>query len=66
MMADYQLSLVESAELLESMAGKLKPSQMAAFVLFLSATISNGCNVRQKRVLKDLDKLTKEREAQRG
>ena len=43
------------------MAGKLKPSQMAAFVLSLSATISNECNVRQKRVLKDLDKLTKER-----
>ena len=65
-MADYQSSLVESAELLEDMAGKLKPSQMATFVLSLSATISNECNVRQKRVLKDLDKLTKEREAQRG
>ena len=65
-MADYQASLVESAELLEDMAGKLHASQMAAFVLSLSATISNECNVRQKRVLKDLDKLTREREVQRG
>lgn len=65
-MADYQASLVESAELLENMACKLKPSQMVAFVLSLSATISNECNVRQKRVLKDLDKLTKEREVRRG
>lgn len=65
-MADYQASLVESAELLESMAGSLKPTQMAAFVLSLSATISNECNVRQKRVLKDLDKLTREREVRRG
>lgn len=48
------------------MAGKLRPSQMAAFVLSLSATVSNECNVRQKNVLKDLDKLTKEREVQRG
>ena len=63
-MADYQQSLLESAELLEDMAGKLRPSQMAAFVL--SATVSNECNVRQKNVLKDLDKLTKEREVQRG
>ena len=39
---------------------------MAAFVLSLSATVSNECNVRQKKVLKDLDKLTKEREVQRG
>ena len=62
-MADYQASLVESAELLEEM---LKPTQMAAFVLSLSATISDECNVRQKRVLKDLDELTKEREVQRG
>lgn len=65
-MADYQASLVESAELLEDMAGKLKPSQMAAFVLSLPATVSNECNVGQKKVLKDLDKLTKEREVQRG
>lgn len=65
-MSDYQQLLVESAELLEVMAGKLKPSQMAAFVLSLSATVSNECNVRQKKVLKDLDKLTKEREVQRG
>ena len=65
-MADYQASLLESAEVLEDMAGKLRPLQMAAFVLWLSATISNECNVRQKNVLKDLDKLTKEREAQRG
>lgn len=65
-MADYQTSLMESAELLEDMAGKLRPSQTAAFVLSLSATVSNECNVRQKKVLKDLDKLTKEREAQRG
>lgn len=65
-MADYQASLVESAELLEDMAGKLRASQMAAFVLSLSATISNECNVRQKRVLKDLDKLTREREVRRG
>ena len=65
-MADYQQSLLESAELLEDMAGKLRPSQMAAFVLPLSATVSNECNVRQKKVLKDLDKLTKEREVQRG
>ena len=61
-MADYQ----QSPELLEDMAGKLRPSQMAAFVLSLSATVSNECNVRQKNVLKDLDKLTKEREVQRG
>ena len=65
-MADYQQSLLESAELLEDMAGKLRPSQMASFVLSLSATVSNECNVRQKNVLKDLDKLTKEREVQRG
>ena len=65
-MADYQASVVESAELLEEMAGKLKPTQMASFVLSLSATISDECNVRQKRVLKDLDELTKEREVQRG
>ena len=65
-MADYQQSLLESAELLEDMAGKLRPSQMAAFVLSLAATVSNECNVRQKKVLKDLDKLTKEREVQRG
>lgn len=65
-MADYQQSLLESAELLEDMAGKLRLSQMAAFVLSLSATVSNECNVRQKKVLKDLDKLTKEREVQRG
>lgn len=65
-MADYQQSLLESAELLEDMAGKLRPAQMAAFVLSLSATVSNECNVRQKNVLKDLDKLTKEREVQRG
>ena len=65
-MADYQASLVESAELLEEMAGKLKPTQMAAFVLSLSAPISDECNVRPKRVLKDLDELTKEREVQRG
>ena len=65
-MADYQQSLLESAELLEDMAGKLRTSQMAAVVLSLSATVSNECNVRQKNVLKDLDKLTKEREVQRG
>lgn len=65
-MADYQSALADSAELLEVMAGKLEPLQMAAFVLSLSATISNECNVRQRRVLNDLDKLTKEREAQRG
>ena len=65
-MADYQQSLLESAELLEDMAGKLRPSQMAAFVLSPSATVSNESNVRQKNVLKDLDKLTKEREVQRG
>lgn len=65
-MADYQQSLLESAELLEDMAGKLRPSQMVAFVLSLSATVSNECNVGQKKVLKDLDKLTKEREVQRG
>ena len=65
-MADYQQLLVESAELLEDMAGKLRASHMAAFVLSLSATISNEWNVRQKRVLKDLDKLTREREVQRG
>ena len=49
-MADYQQSLLESAELLEDMAGKLRPSQMAAFVLSLSATVSNECNVRQKKI----------------
>ena len=65
-MADYQQLLVESAELLEDMAGKLRASHMAAFVLSLSATISNEWNVRRKRVLKDLDKLTREREVQRG